>query len=94
MRPLSEMTMWTRLKRMGETCTVHGFRTSFRTWASDVAHAEFEVAEHCLSHRVGSEVSRSYNRTTLLDRRRPLMQAWAEFVTGSGDSNIIPLRRA
>ncbi len=57
-KPLSNMSLAMLLRRMGVDATTHGFRTSFRTWASDEAHAEFEVAEQCLSHRVGSAVSR------------------------------------
>ena len=54
---------------------------------------EFEVAEAALSHRVGNAVSRSYNRTDLLDRRRPLMAAWADYVCGDADSNVVPMKR-
>jgi integrase len=82
------------LRRMNINVTAHGFRTSFRTWCSDVAHAEFEVAEQCLSHRVGSTVSRAYNRTSMLERRRPLMAAWADFVTGKTSANVVPFRAA
>jgi integrase len=91
-QPLSHMSMSIALRRMGASATVHGFRTSFRTWASDIAHAEFEVAEQCLSHRVGSAVSRAYNRTSMLERRRPLMQSWADHVTGKTADNVVPLR--
>ena len=44
-RPLSNMALAMLLRRMNVDVTPHGFRTSFRRWASDVAHAEFEVAE-------------------------------------------------
>ncbi len=81
------------LRRMNVDVTPHGFRTSWRTWASEVAHAEFEIAEMCLSHRVGSAVSRAYNRTTLLERRRPLMAAWASFVSGETGDNVVPIKR-
>jgi integrase len=94
MRPLSNMALAMLLRRMGVDFTVHGFRTSFRTWCSDVAHAEFEVAEQCLSHRVGNDVSRSYNRTSMLERRRPIMTAWANYVTGSDTDNVVPMRAA
>ena len=94
LRPLSNMALAMLLRRMGVDFTVHGFRTSFRTWCSDVAHAEFEVAEQCLSHRVGNDVSRSYNRTTMLERRRPLMQSWCAYVCGAAASNVIPMRSA
>jgi hypothetical protein len=58
-----------------------------------VAHAEFEIAEMCLSHRVGSAVSRDYNRTSMLERRRPIMIAWANYVCGADADNLVPLRR-
>jgi integrase len=101
-KPLSSMAMSMLLRRMGESVTVHGFRTSFRTWCSDIAHVEFEVAESCLSHLVGNAVSRSYNRTDLLERRRPVMARWADYVEGQSADNVValkgrvraPLRRA
>jgi integrase len=91
-QPLSGMSMSMLLRRMGESATVHGFRTSFRTWCSDIAHVEFEVAESALSHLVGDKTSRSYNRTDLLDRRRPIMAAWANYVEGKADANVIALQ--
>jgi integrase len=72
-RPLSNMALSMLMRRMSASVTVHGFRTSFRTWASEVGHVEFEIAESCLSHRVGNAVSRAYNRSNLLERRRPVM---------------------
>jgi integrase len=92
MRPISAMAMLLLARRLGSEATVHGMRTSFRTWCSEVAHAEFEVAEAALSHRVGNAVSRAYNRTSLLERRRPIMQAWSDFVTGK--TNVVPIRAA
>ena len=93
-RPLSNMALAMLLRRMGVDFTVHGFRTSWRTWASDIAHVEFEVAEACLSHRVGSDVSRAYNRTSMLERRRPIMQAWSDHVTSKTSANVLPFRAA
>jgi integrase len=93
-RPLSNMALAMLLRRMKADVTAHGMRTSFRTWCSEVADVEFELAELCLSHRIGSAVSRAYNRTTMTERRRPVMQAWSDYVTGKIADNIIPLRRA
>jgi integrase len=90
--PLSNMSMSMLLRRLGESVTVHGFRTSFRTWCSDVAHVEFEVAESALSHLVGNAVSRTYNRTDLLERRRPVMARWADYVEGKDDTKVVPLK--
>jgi integrase len=79
-RSLSNMALAMLLRRTGVDATAHGFRTSFRTWCSDVAHVPFEVAEACLSHRVGSAVSRAYARSDMLERRRPVMTEWAAFL--------------
>jgi hypothetical protein len=81
------------MRRMGASETVHGMRSSFRVWCSDEAHVEFEIAEACLIHRVGSGVSRAYARSDMLEGRRPIMSAWAAFVTGSTADNVIELRR-
>jgi integrase len=78
-RPLSNMALSMLLRRMSVDVTVHGFRTSFRTRASEIGHVEFEIAESCLSHRVGN-VSRAYNRSNLLDRPRPVVASSADYV--------------
>ena len=62
-------------------CTVHGFRSSFRDWASEQTSVPHAVAEAALAHQVGSDVERSYARSDLFDKRRGLMDRWAEFVT-------------
>ena len=81
--PLSNMSMLMLLRRMQvEGVTVHGFRSTFRDWAVEVANAPSEVAELSLAHTVGSEVERSYAQSDLLERRRALMERWAQYVTG------------
>ena len=83
-RPLSNMAMLMLLRRMKiDGVTVHGFRSTFRDWASEVANAPREVAEMSLAHRIGSEVEQAYNRTDLLDRRRVLLDRWNTFVCGT-----------
>lgn len=83
-QPLSNMAMLMLLRRMGvEGVTVHGFRSTFRDWAGEVAGAPREVAEMSLAHKVGNEVERAYARSDLLDRRRALMERWSQYVTGS-----------
>lgn len=86
-RPLSNMSMLMLLRRMKvEDATVHGFRSTFRDWASEVADAPREIAEMSLSHRIGSQVEQAYARSDLLDKRRLLMEAWNEYVTSSTDA--------
>lgn len=82
--PLSNMSMLMLLRRMKiEDVTVHGFRSTFRDWASEVANAPREVAELSLAHKVGSNVERAYSRSDLLERRRALMERWSAFVSGT-----------
>ena len=82
-RPLSNMSMLMLLRRMNvEGVTVHGFRSTFRDWASR------EVAEMSLAHKVGSKVERAYARSDLLDRRRALVERWSTFVSGESGEVI------
>ena len=93
MRPLSSMSMSALIKRMGvKGATVHGFRSSTRSWMADQGVA-FDLAEQVLAHTVGNAVVQSYQRSSMLERRRPIMSAWAEYVCATG-SNVVPLRRA
>ena len=79
------------LRRMKvEGVTVHGFRSTFRDWAGEVANASREVAEMSLAHKVGSDVERAYARSDLLERRRTLMVQWSEF-SRSQTTNIVGL---
>jgi integrase len=83
-KPLSNMAMLMLLRRMSvEGVTVHGFRSTFRDWASDAANAPREVAEMSLAHQVGSDVERAYARSDLLEKRRALMERWSHYVSGA-----------
>ena len=88
-RPLSNMAMLMLLRRMQvEDITVHGFRSTFRVWASEATDAPYEVAELSLSHKVGTSVGRAYARSDLLESRRVLMERWSQFVAG-GSAEIV-----
>ncbi|HBZ45321.1 MAG TPA: integrase [Maritimibacter sp.] len=91
--PLSDAALMALLRRMGvHGPTVHGFRSAFRDWASDWAHANREVAEAALSHAVGNEVERAYARSDLFKRRAELMKTWGEYCSqGSSSYNVIGL---
>jgi integrase len=78
-RPLSVMAMDMVLRRMGEHVTVHGFRSSFRDWAGNETHFPREIAEHALAHAVGDKAEQAYRRSDALEKRRPLMEAWARW---------------
>ena len=59
--------------------TVHGFRSTFRDWAAERTHFPREIAEMALAHAVANAVEQAYRRSDLFDKRRKLMDAWAEF---------------
>ena len=83
-KPLSDMVWAKPFTKTGlvEKTTVHGFRTSFRTWASEYTDLPREVFEMALAHTVGNAVERAYSRSDLLAKRVKLMQLWAEFLHG------------
>ena len=82
-KPISQSTLIRALQTAsGTDASVHGFRTSFRTWAAEKSNATRDVAEMCLAHKVGSDIERSYSRSDLFDKRRALMDSWAAYVSG------------
>jgi integrase len=91
-REIADTTIRDALLATGATCTVHGFRATFRTWAAEKTNVPREVVEHALAHTVGSAVERAYNRSKLLDRRRELMIAWANFCARGEPENVTILR--
>jgi hypothetical protein len=58
--------------------TVHGFRSSFRDWAAERTSFPNHVAEMALAHVVKG-VEGDYRRGDLFEKRRKLMQAWADY---------------
>ena len=86
-KPLSDQVLMKTVRRLGDGAetTVHGFRSSFRDFAGERTDSPHAVMELCLAHRVGSDVERAYARSSLLDKRRALMETWAAFVTGTED---------
>lgn len=81
-KPLSDMSLTAVLKRMNRgDITVHGFRSTFRDWASESVANAFprEVCEHALAHSLPDKVEAAYRRGDQLDKRILLMRAWADY---------------
>ena len=87
-RPLSNMAWSKLLKELGVDAVPHGFRSSFRDWCADTGK-EREIAEAALAHTVGG-VEGAYFRSDLFERRRRLMDAWAQFLAG-GAAKVVRL---
>jgi integrase len=78
----------------GRAINAHGFRATFKTWAEEVVTFPHAVIEHAMGHKVGGKVERAYIRTTLLEMRRKLMDAWAAYCEPpSSVEKVTPLRK-
>lgn len=93
-RPLSKWAMLELVRGMRPGLTVHGFRSTFRDWAAEMTAFPRELAEATLAHITGSATERAYQRGDLFEKRRKLMQAWAEFCArGEEMGEVVPLMR-
>jgi integrase len=81
------------LRRMNSNVTVHGFRSTFRTWVEEETSTPHAIAEAALAHRVGNATEAAYQRGDLLERRRELMEHWAVYVNGPPPSVVVPMRK-
>jgi integrase len=89
-KPLSSMAMEMQLRRMGrDDITVHGFRSSFRDWASEQTSFPHETCEHALAHRISDKAEAAYRRGDQFEKRRKLMEAWANYCEPTASDNII-----
>lgn len=79
--PLSDMTLTAVMRRLQRTEVPHGWRSTFRDWVGDCTDYPSELAEIALAYSVGSKVEQAYRRGDMLEKRRPLMQEWADFLT-------------
>lgn len=80
MRPLSDMTLTAVMRRLKRDEVPHGWRSTFRDWVGERTEYPGELAEKALAHSVGSKVEQAYRRGDMLNKRRPLMQDWADFL--------------
>lgn len=94
-RPLSPMSMLLLLRRMDRNdLTVHGFRSSFRDWCAEATNYPREIAEQALAHTITNKAEAAYWRGDVFDKRRALMQAWAQWCTTPAAPNVVPIRTA
>lgn len=78
-KPMSDMTL-TKICRDAEIDAVpHGFRSSFRDWVSEETDFDRDVAEMALAHTIANPVEAAYRRGKLLQKRRKLMNLWADY---------------
>ena len=83
-RPLSDNTLSKLLREQDIPAVVHGFRSSFRDWCAECSNAPREVCELALAHVNADRVEAAYMRSDLFERRRALMQSWADYISEGG----------
>ena len=92
-KPLSDATLRKLIRELGFDVDIHGFRTSFRTWAQERTNYPREVAEAAMAHTLGDKAEQAYARSDLFDKRRKMMEAWASYIAG-GSAEIVRLAGA
>lgn len=79
-KPLSDMSLTAVFRRMDRgDLTMHGFRSTFRDWAAETTDYPHEMQEMALAHTVGDKVEAAYRRGDMLEKRRKMMQDWADY---------------
>ena len=68
------------LRELGLDAVTHGFRSSFRDWASEQTHAPHAVMEAALAHTIRKKAEAAYARSDPFERRRSLMEPWAQYL--------------
>jgi len=95
---ISDMTMNQVMKRMRKDddltlpAVPHGFRSTFKVWATEQTEYPSELTEICLMHKVGDAVYEAYQRSDMFEKRRAVMRSWSDFLYAQAESNIKPLR--
>ena len=88
-RILGDMTLTMILGSTGlaERGTVHGFPSSIKNWSMEMTDKPWAVGEAALAHTLGNSTEQAYARSDLYERRRMLMQEWADYVVGDSGGN-------
>ena len=81
-RPLSENTHAKLLREFGFDAVTHGFRSSFRDYAAERTHTPHAVMEAALAHTIKNKAEAAYARSDLFEKRRALMESWAQYLGG------------
>jgi integrase len=101
-KALSDMALSQLMRRMREggelavDAVPHGFRSTFRDWAAEQTSYADEIRKVASGHAVGDAVKEAYQRTDLLEKRRQLMNEWANFIDQlrtNQNRNVTQLRK-
>jgi integrase len=95
-KPLSNMAMLMLLVWMGRrgAITSHGFRSTFSDWASEISPYSSELRETALAHTIGNKAEAAYRRGDALEKRRAMMEAWAQWCEPKAAGNVVAFSKA
>ena len=81
-KPMTSATLKKHMVKLGlwDRTVVHGFRATFKTWATDETNAPGEMIEVAMAHKFGNSVEQAYYRGDGFDKRVELMQQWSDFL--------------
>jgi integrase len=88
---IGDQSMMDLLRNMRFAATVHGFRSSFRDWAGDRTAFSHEVIEFALAHGIPDQSKAAYRRYRVLEKRRKLMEAWAQYCSAPMSGKVVVL---
>ena len=93
-KQLSDMTLSKAMRDWGYEYAPHGFRSSFRDWIGNETMFDGELAEMALAHTIKNAAERAYRRGNMLEKRRAMMNAWADYCDGKTDlgENVIQFK--
>jgi integrase len=95
-KPLSNMAMLELMRGLRPPYVPHGLRATFRTWVAERTHYPHLVAELALGHTQSDKLMQAYQRGDLFEKRRQLMDAWAEFCASppaAAAGNVVTLQQ-
>jgi integrase len=93
-KPLSLTSLTKALNGVdGMGATVHGFRSTFKDWASERTSFPSEVSEMALAHAISDKVEAAYRRGELIHKRAAMMEQWARFLLNPPSANVVPIGR-
>ena len=81
-KPLSDVALSKELKALAPGKTVHGCRSTFADWQSELTHFDGNLREAALAHVIKDKTEAAYRRGNLLQKRHELMLAWDNYLAG------------
>jgi integrase len=79
------------LKAIRSDVSVHGMRSTFRVWVAECTSYPHELGEFALAHRIADATARAYQRSDMVEKRREMMQAWADYCARRPGDNVVKL---